>query len=76
MPRYFFHIMNGQAIIDEVGVELPDMDAVRFQAIRSSGAMLSDGKHAWKGECWQMLVADENGSIVFGTKFSTDRHGL
>ena len=76
MPRYFFHIMNGQAIIDDVGVELPDMDAVRVEAIRSSGAMLSDGRQAWKGECWQMMVADGAGVIVFGTKFSTDRHGL
>ena len=76
MSRYFFHIMNGHAILDDVGVELPDMDAVRFEAIRSSGAMLSDGKQTWKGECWQMVVVDEAGTVVFGTKFSTDRHGL
>lgn len=76
MARYFFHVMNGKLDIDERGLELPDMDHVRSEAVRASGQMLSNGEHAWKGEAWRMVVADETGRIVFGVNFSIDRHGL
>lgn len=76
MARYFFHIMNGKVIVDEVGMELAGMDQVRLEAIRSAGQMLSDGRHAWKGQAWQMIVADADNTIVFGVNFSVDRHGL
>ncbi|TDK29917.1 hypothetical protein E2F50_22265 [Rhizobium deserti] len=76
MARYFFHIMNGQAILDDIGVELSNIDDVRREAIRASGQMLSNGKHAWKGQAWQMIVADEDGTIIFGVNISIDRHGL
>lgn len=76
MSRYFFHVMNGRVVIDTVGVELPDMDRVRTEAIRASGQMLSDGEHSWKGQAWQMIVTDETKAIVYGVNFSIDRHGL
>ena len=75
MPRYFFHIFNGKAILDDVGVELPDLDAVRREAIRASGQMLSEDGHIWSGEAWRMIVADSARTIVFSTSFSVDRHG-
>ena len=74
--RYFFHVMNGEAVFDEVGSEHPDLDAVRREAIVSAGSMLSDGDQNWNGKEWQMIVADEFGKIVFGVRVSTDRHGL
>lgn len=76
MKRYFFHIMNGRAILDDVGLELTDMDQVRTEAIRAAGQMLSDGQHSWKGKAWQMIVTDTDGTIVFGVNLSVDRHGL
>lgn len=75
MARYFFHIFNGKATIDDVGVDLSSMDAVRSEAIRASGQMLSAGEQVWEGAAWRMIVADETGAVVFGTSFSTDRHG-
>jgi hypothetical protein len=76
MAHYFFHILNGRAIIDEEGLELVDMDQVRTEAIRATGQMLSDGQHRWKGQAWQMIVTDVGGTIVFGVNLSLDRHGL
>lgn len=76
MKRYFFHVMNGEAIIDTVGVECPDMDNVRQETIRSAGEMLAKGDQTWNGHAWQMIVADEAGTIVFGVSFAVDRHGL
>ena len=76
MALYFFHVMNGKADIDDVGIECADMDAVREEAIRSSGQMLSTGRQSWTGDAWRMTVADADGTIVFGVSFSIDRHGL
>lgn len=76
MPRYFFHILNGKAVIDEIGLELTNLDQMRTEAIRAAGQMLSDGQHSWKGRAWQMVVTDLDATIVFGVNFSIDRHGL
>lgn len=76
MARYFFHIMNGKAEIDTVGVELPDLETVRTEAITSAGEMISKGDQTWGGNAWQMVVADNEGTIVFGVSVATDRHGL
>ena len=76
MARYFFHILNGKAIFDDVGLELSNLDQMRTEAIRATGQMLSDGQHKWKGQAWQMIVTDADDTIVFGVNFSVDRHGL
>lgn len=66
----------GEFVTDEVGSEHADMDSVRQEAIVSAGQMLSSGDQSWSGEAWQMMVADEAGAIVYGLRFSADRHGL
>jgi len=76
MARYFFHTLNGKMLVDDVGVEFASMDEVRSETIRASGQMLSLGVQGWKGDAWQMIVADESGTIVFSVSFRTDRHGL
>ena len=70
MPRYFFNVIDGKNILDEEGTELPDRAAVRAEAIRTSGEMLTDMGDAWDGEHWQMNVADESGRVVFRLQFS------
>jgi hypothetical protein len=76
MARYFFHTLNGKMLVDDVGVEFASMDEVRSETIRASGQMLSHGVQGWKGDAWQMIVADESGTIVFSVSFRTDHHGL
>lgn len=75
MARYFFHIMDGAAEFDDVGVELADMVAVRREAIRSAGQILSTGIRSWTGEAWQMFVADADKKVVYSLRFTTDNHG-
>ncbi|WP_276121928.1 DUF6894 family protein [Pararhizobium qamdonense] len=62
--------------IDDIGVDYPDMDTMRRESMRAAGQMLSDGEQVWAGKAWQMMVADEKGTIVYGLSFSVDRHGL
>ena len=75
MTRYYFNIKDGQTILDDEGMDLPDMFAVRHEAIQSSGEMLKDmeGGKFWSGEPWKLWVTDEPegaGNILFTLEFS------
>lgn len=75
MPRYFFHIINNRAIIDDEGTELPDIEAARKMALRTAGEILaSEGDTFWSDGKWRMSVADETGKICFTLDFSANTH--
>jgi hypothetical protein len=75
MARYYFHIEDGKSYPDHEGVELPDIKAVRAEAIRASGEMLRDhGISLWDGEEWEMRVVDHAGEPVMTLKFSAAQH--
>ena len=78
MHRYFFHIMDGMAIVDNEGTELNDLAKAREQAITTAGSMLSHkSREFWgDGRDWTMSVADDTGRVVFTLKFSADDHGI
>jgi hypothetical protein len=58
MPRYFFHVIDGEELRDAVGTELAGVPEARAEAIVVSGEMLRDlggssgatgnGKSAWR----------------------------
>ena len=58
MPRYYFHVEDAHTEIDEVGVELPNLEAARNEAVRTAGEILRDGaaKNLWGGKPWRMWV--------------------
>ena len=63
MPRYHFHIHDEKGLLDEEGIDLPDLMAAQSEAIRLAGAMLLDDAslvHAHDG--WHVSVAAPNGS--------------
>ena len=77
MPRYFFHVRDGRDIPDNVGTELPSLEAARVEAVRSSGEMLRDIKGStefWSGDDWVMNVTDEAGKPVLTLRFSGTQH--
>jgi hypothetical protein len=42
MPRYYFHVCNGNGFVqDEEGEELPNVDAARLAAIRSARSIMA-----------------------------------
>lgn len=70
MPRYFFNVEDGTNIPDETGIELPDLAAVRREAVRFSGALLVETKvDFWNGGRWIMRVQDEAGRDVLSLQF-------
>ena len=75
MPHFFFHVMDGKSLIDNVGLELPDKAAVRKEAIRFAGAVLATEEEVdGSDKPWRMYVADENAVTVLTLTFQIDSH--
>lgn len=73
MPRYFFHIIDGRAAVDNAGIEFENETEARLEAIRGAGEMLIDhGMNLWLGDEWLMAVTDENTHILFKLRFSVE----
>ena len=71
MPRYFFHIKDeATTILDQEGIELADLKAVRNEAIQTARQSMSerilDG-HAPNGRTF--IVTDEQGQVVVNFPF-------
>ena len=71
MPRYFFHITDGQTYPDTQGTELPSLEAARREAFRAFGDMLKN-RDAWKSNEWVMDIADGADQSQLGHTFSVN----
>jgi hypothetical protein len=66
MPLYFLHVYNSTGWSrDEEGLDLPDLDAARAQAVEGIRSILSDevehGKIDFAGK---IEIADESGRVL------------
>lgn len=74
MPRYFFHVFDGEDLPDKLGTELADDDAAKSEAIITAGTILKDlGSRFWQGEDWMMRVDRATGGTVCELRFSAKR---
>lgn len=65
MPRYFFHVHDGEDLTDKEGTVFPDDQAAESEAVVLAGEMLKDlDGDFWKESVWQMEVLDEDGAQV------------
>ena len=71
MPRYFFHVADGDSFPDLQGTVLENDDAARTEAVRFSGQLLRDAADKfWSGEEWKMRVTDDNDLTLFELMFT------
>ena len=72
MPRFFFNLWDSKAFVaDAQGIELPSLDAVRDEAIKSALDVLTDGRA--KGEDrtgWTFEVKDDQDRTVLQLPFA------
>jgi hypothetical protein len=62
MPLYYFHVSNGETILDEDGTEFVDLQSVKLEAIKTSGEMLRDTAPRLavaSDEPWRLWVTDK-----------------
>lgn len=64
MPRFFFDTYNSFVDIDQIGQDLPDLEAVRQEVRKAIPAMLSDGIEAKDKAQFRIDVRDEGGKRV------------
>ena len=71
MPRFFFHVDNGEFVPDRVGTDLPDVNAARMEAVRAAGEMINDAKESfWEHLTpWLMHVTDVDNRLQFTLEF-------
>ncbi len=71
MPRYFFHLRDGQDIPDGTGTVCADPQDARAQAGIVSGALLKDlGARFWREADWGMHVTDDQGATLCDPRFT------
>jgi hypothetical protein len=59
--RYYFHVKDGATTFDDEGMELPDVAAVKKEALLISADLIKDGvgPHFWTGRPWILFVTDQ-----------------
>jgi hypothetical protein len=76
MPKYFFVVRQRGRILDHSdGIDLPDIDAVQVEAIKSTGELLRDlnSPIEWGSE-WRMEVADEAQKPILSLRVIAELH--
>lgn len=70
MPRFFFHVEDGEVFTDLQGTELRDLNAAREEAVRFAAALLRDqADKFWDTSEWRIRVTNEADLTLFDLTF-------
>jgi hypothetical protein len=70
MPRFYFHIYDDADVLDEEGLELPDVAAALYEATRSARALASTDVLEGRLRLHHRIdVADESGRVLDTVRF-------
>ena len=71
MPRYFFHIRDGESIDDPDGMYLPDTRTARLEAMRSARDLMAEDVRRGRLSLTSWIeVTDEHGEAIFAVPFA------
>jgi hypothetical protein len=72
MHRFYFHIRSGEeVIIDQEGMDLPDVNAARLEALAAARHILADAIKSGKVDTPEaFVIADSNGSELETVPFA------
>jgi hypothetical protein len=75
VPRYFFHVYDDVIAHDEEGLELPNEEAARLQALIGARDLIAaQVKHGYLIRSHWIDVADEEGQVLFKVTFGEAVH--
>lgn len=70
MPRYFFDVRDESFIPDDTGLELPDLQAAKVQAVAFAGRMLAEDPDKFlDGDEWLIEIRHEDGLVLYSFAF-------
>ena len=70
MPRFFFYVYDDVVAIDDDGVELPDLEAARREAVRGARSLAAE--QVTEGRLilhHRVEAVDEGGNVVASVTF-------
>jgi hypothetical protein len=71
MQRYFFDVFDGEKLIrDEIGIQLPDLDQVRFEAIEALPDLARDELQDGDERAFAIEARDERDHVVFTARLN------
>ena len=71
MPRFFFHIRDGESVDDPDGVYLPDARTARMEALRSARDIMAEDVRRGQLHLSSWIeVTDQNGEAIFAVPFA------
>jgi len=71
IAKYFFHLQDGEFILDREGLELPDWEAASNRALlKGAEAIRARGVKFWTGEHLRVIVTDSIGTALFELRLS------
>jgi hypothetical protein len=70
VPRYFFHVYEDLVAEDDEGIELPDVDAARDEAIRAGRELIAAQVAGGRLRLFHRIeVLDERGRTVLAIPY-------
>jgi hypothetical protein len=74
--RCFFHLVNGhEAIMDDIGIEVPDLETAKAQALKAIGELRQEDDGAsdeWDG--WRLDIVCPEGNTLYSVDLNTTLH--
>ena len=65
MPQYFFHVSDGELILDNEGVSCLNYSEAKLEAVRLMGGLASENPEKfWSSETLKVLVTSETGALL------------
>lgn len=66
MPTFHFNTMNGEALLDKEGIQLPSIADARVHALRFFGDYISESAAEFAdNKDWRLEMTDDNGLMLF-----------
>lgn len=76
LERYFFHIVDGEMLVDRIGSELGGVEEAWTEAIQTAAEELRDrGRKGWLGSEWALHVTNDAEETIFVLRFFIERFG-
>ena len=71
MPRFFFHVRDGEPVDDPDGMFLSDMRGARLEAVRSARNIIAEDLRRGRLHLSSWIeVTDEQGEAIFALPFA------